>query len=119
MARLTWTSPRTWTAVAGALLVTATFGLATAPPAGAVTSTVVAGTPAASGTVSSATCPANTLLIGGGFDLGNVAVDPTTGGAPSPVLVTLNGPSADQSNTWNAAAVGVNGTKALALCQTS
>ncbi|WP_157849900.1 MULTISPECIES: hypothetical protein [Streptomyces] len=104
--------------MAGALLVTATFGLATAPPAGASTTTVVAGTPAASGTVSSATCPANTLLIAGGFDLGNVTADPSTGAPPS-VLVTLNGPSADQSNTWNAAAVGVNGTQALALCQTS
>ncbi|GAB7186022.1 hypothetical protein ATKI12_5853 [Kitasatospora sp. Ki12] len=117
MARLTWTSPRTWTAVAGALLVTATFGLATAPPAGAVTTTVVRGTPAASGTVSSATCTGDSVLIAGGFDLGTVAVDPSTGAAPA-VLVTLNGPSTDRSNTWEAAAVGVNGAQALALCQT-
>ncbi|MEU8924924.1 hypothetical protein AB0D10_28960 [Kitasatospora sp. NPDC048545] len=103
--------------MAGALLVTATYGLATAPPVGAATTTVVSGEPAASGTLSSATCPQNTLLIAGGFDLGPVQVDAGTGAAPS-VLVSRNAPSADQSNTWEVVAVGVDGAKALALCET-
>ncbi|MGA5819309.1 hypothetical protein ACPC54_15835 [Kitasatospora sp. NPDC094028] len=116
MARLTWTSPRTWTAVAGALLVTAAYGLATAPPAGAVTTTVVAGDPAVSGSLSHATCPSGTHLIGGGFSLGSVPIDSGTN-APQPVTVTVNAPSLDQNETWTAAAVGVTGAQAIALCE--
>ncbi|RKT18966.1 hypothetical protein BX285_3406 [Streptomyces sp. 1114.5] len=116
MARLTWTSPRTWTAVAGALLVTATYGLATAPPAGAVTTTVVAGDPAATGTLSSATCPADHHLISGGYDLGTVQVDSSSGSPPA-LVVERNAPSVDKNNTWEVIAVGIDGARALALCE--
>ncbi|MFF2077258.1 hypothetical protein ACFVXG_21155 [Kitasatospora sp. NPDC058162] len=116
MARLTWTRPRAWTAVAGALLVTGVYGLATAPPAGAVTTTVVQGDQAAPGSVSHATCPQGTHLIGGGFDMGNVTVDPSTN-TPQPVLLTINAPSAQQADTWLAGATGAGGATAFALCE--
>ncbi|MEU9047289.1 MULTISPECIES: hypothetical protein [unclassified Kitasatospora] len=118
MARLTWTSPRTWTAVAGALLVTAAYGLATAPPVGAVTTTVVQGDQAAAGSQSHATCPQGTHLIGGGFDLGSVPIDPATN-TPLPVLVTLNAPSASDADTWLAEATGAGGATAFALCESA
>ncbi|KJS57137.1 hypothetical protein [Streptomyces rubellomurinus] len=116
MARLTWTSPRTWTAVAGALLVTGVFGLATAPPAGAVATSVVTGDLAASGSVSHATCGQGTHLIGGGFSLGPVTVDQSTN-TPQPELLIVNAPSPDQHDTWLAGAVGAVGAQAFALCE--
>jgi hypothetical protein len=93
---------------AGTLLIVATFSLATAPAAQAVTSTTVVGPV---GQLSEATCPEGTHLIGGGYDVkGFVPID------RAPRIFT-NGPSPDKPNTWTA--VSEDQVQALALCETN
>ncbi|MGW1785201.1 hypothetical protein ACWCQQ_39825 [Streptomyces sp. NPDC002143] len=100
----------------GTLLIATVFGLAAAPAANASTSTTVQGKP---DTISYATCPAGTHLIGGGYSAADQ--DAINAGAASGYAIWANHPVSDPEvygeNTWFVAASFR--VVAFALCETN